>query len=154
MSALIWQDISTYSRGDTVRKPTTWQTHAGFLRIVVTSGHIHYPGRWVMHCHKLGIDSDPFPESVTTAEQAQRAAVKAVQKITHEITTTFRPVESQPGKSYQAEIDATHPMEDGATDATVAADTLAMKLVGERHDKRDIVDLVRWLILRKPDGLI
>lgn len=52
--------------------------------------------------------------------------------------------------TYQKEIDATHPMIKG----TFEADALAMKLVGERHSKRDLVDLVRWLILRNPDGLI
>lgn len=56
--------------------------------------------------------------------------------------------------SYQAAIDATHPVEaaNGATE--IAADLLAMRLVGERHEKRDLVDLVRWLILRRPEGLI
>lgn len=56
--------------------------------------------------------------------------------------------------SYQREIDATHPMEAASAEREVAADAVAMRLVGERHDKRDLVDLVRWLILRKPDGLI
>ena len=56
--------------------------------------------------------------------------------------------------TYKNEIDATHPMDDSATDQTFAADALAMKLVGERYAKRDLVDLVRWLILRKPDGLL
>lgn len=57
-------------------------------------------------------------------------------------------------KTFQNEIDATHPMEDPGVPLAFEADDLAMKLVGERHDKRDLVDLVRWLILRKPDGLI
>ena len=59
-------------------------------------------------------------------------------------------------KTFQKEIDATHPMNfdvDCGT-AELAADALAMKLVGERYEKRDLVNLVRWLILRKPDGLI
>lgn len=60
--------------------------------------------------------------------------------------------------TYQQEIDATHPMEDfkNVAEQTLScnADALAMKLVGERHAKRDLVDLVRWLILRNPQGLI
>lgn len=48
---------------------------------------------------------------------------------------------------FQSEIDATHPMSDGAGDREGEADNLAMDLVGERHDKRDLVDLVRWLLL-------
>ena len=31
------------------------------------------------------------------------------------------------------------------------ADNMAMKLVGERHEKRELVDLVRWLILDKAE---
>jgi hypothetical protein len=49
--------------------------------------------------------------------------------------------------TYQAEINRTHPMSKGSGDAELKADELAMKLVGERHSKRDLVDLVRWLIL-------
>lgn len=56
--------------------------------------------------------------------------------------------------TYQTEIDATHPMEDASGPLEIHADDLAMKLVGERHEKRDLVNLVRWLILRKPEGLI
>lgn len=59
----------------------------------------------------------------------------------------------EPCRTYQDLIDKTHPMEEGAGESELAADMLAMKLVGERHSKRDLVDLVRWLILRKPDGL-
>lgn len=57
-------------------------------------------------------------------------------------------------KIYQTEIDATHPARDGAQDQDFDADFLAMKLVGERHEKRELVNLVRWLILRKPQGLL
>jgi hypothetical protein len=57
-------------------------------------------------------------------------------------------------KTYQAEIDATHPENDNAGAWEIDADMLAMKLVGERHEKRELVNLVRWLILRKPTGLI
>jgi hypothetical protein len=55
---------------------------------------------------------------------------------------------------YQDEINATHPMEDNCVEGAMSADDLAMELVGERHSKRDLVNLVRWLILRKPEGLI
>jgi hypothetical protein len=53
--------------------------------------------------------------------------------------------------TFQADIEATHPMNNH--EQAVEADSLAMKLVGERRSKRDLVDLVRWLILRNPDGL-
>lgn len=53
-------------------------------------------------------------------------------------------------KTFQDEIDATHPM-DSEDEEALDADTMAMKLVGERHGKRELVDLVRWLILQRPD---
>lgn len=56
--------------------------------------------------------------------------------------------------TFKAHIDATHPMDDDAPVGALEADGLAMQLVGERHGKRDLVDLVRWLILRNPDGLL
>ena len=55
---------------------------------------------------------------------------------------------------YQEEIDATHPMAEGPDgDLRINADTMAMELVGQRHAKRDLVDLVRWLLIRNPEGL-
>ena len=55
---------------------------------------------------------------------------------------------------YQEEIDATHPMAEGPdSDLRINADTMAMELVGQRHAKRDLVDLVRWLLIRNPEGL-
>ncbi len=56
--------------------------------------------------------------------------------------------------TFKARIDATHPMHEYAPTGALEADALAMQLVGERHGKRDLVDLVRWLILRNPLGLL
>lgn len=53
--------------------------------------------------------------------------------------------------TYQPQIEATHPITDDSWEA-LAADAQAMKLVGERHSKRDLVDLVRWLILAQKRG--
>jgi hypothetical protein len=48
--------------------------------------------------------------------------------------------------TYEKEIENSHPtMVD--SDAAYDADSMAMKLVGERHSKRDLVNLVRWLIM-------
>ena len=51
-------------------------------------------------------------------------------------------------KSYKEAIDETHP---AITDEKrhYIADEFAMKLVGERHSKRELVDLVRWLIIHE-----
>ena len=52
--------------------------------------------------------------------------------------------------AFQREIDSTHPALDASGELEIEADAMAMKLVGERHEKRDLVNLVRWLILREP----
>jgi len=47
---------------------------------------------------------------------------------------------------YENEIKASHPMRH-CTPEAYAWDALAMTLVGERYEKRDLVNLVRWLIM-------
>jgi len=50
-------------------------------------------------------------------------------------------------KTFGAEIDAAHPMSaDTPTASDFARHELAMKLVGERHAKYELVDLVNWLL--------
>jgi len=44
-----WKDATSYSRGQVDRTPTTFSAQCGPLRLVVTSSHIHYPGKWVAH---------------------------------------------------------------------------------------------------------
>lgn len=69
-----WKDTTSYSRGGE-RVPTCWTARAGRLRITVTTGHIYYLGKWVMHCapfyktHELGVE---------TKEKAQAKAVELV----------------------------------------------------------------------------
>jgi hypothetical protein len=47
---------------------------------------------------------------------------------------------------FDEEIDESHPMRCDSDDC-LNADLLAMKLVGERHEKRELVNLVRWLVM-------
>lgn len=75
-----WKDITSYSRGDKDRTPTTWALQlGGGLRITVTKGHIYYQGIWVMHCEAVNIHAlelgiaDAMP-----LEQAQQAAIDRV----------------------------------------------------------------------------
>ena len=49
-------------------------------------------------------------------------------------------------KTYEEPIKASHPRT-LSTDEAYKADNIAMLLVGERHEKRELVNLVRWLIL-------
>ncbi len=48
-------------------------------------------------------------------------------------------------------IDKSHPV-DRDDDQTYAADELAMGLIHGRHDKRDIVNLIRWCLMGCPEG--
>lgn len=48
--------------------------------------------------------------------------------------------------TYEDAINESHPTRID-TEAAYSADAMAMKLIGERHGKRDLVNLVRWLIM-------
>lgn len=50
--------------------------------------------------------------------------------------------------TYTKQINASHPMRCDDP-LRYRADAMAVKLVGERHEKRDLVNLVRWLIMDK-----
>lgn len=80
-----WKDTTSYSRGDTVRKPTTWSCDVGSLEVTVTCGHIHYRPNWVMHCHKLGVDTKPLGLAEEIGpEEAQRKAIERLKEIVAE----------------------------------------------------------------------
>jgi hypothetical protein len=50
--------------------------------------------------------------------------------------------------TYEKEIQSSHPIIHDSK-LSLEADAMAMRLVGERFDKRELVDLVRWLIMDK-----
>lgn len=71
-----WKDITSYSRGDREREPTSYRLALGRLHVTVTSGHIYYKGRWVMHCAPF---YDTYPlEGVDTLEDAKTRALALV----------------------------------------------------------------------------
>jgi len=54
--------------------------------------------------------------------------------------------------TFEREIELSHPFgEAEPTEEAFKADELAMTLVGERHAKRELVNLVRWLIMDKAE---
>ena len=55
-----WRDCTSYSRDDKERVPTTYEIKHGYLRIVITCGHIYHRPKWVLHCQTIGIDSRPL----------------------------------------------------------------------------------------------
>lgn len=54
----------------------------------------------------------------------------------------------------QKRIDATHPVLDNAPEGSTKADSLAMEMIHVRHSKRDLVNLVRYLILNAKENTI
>jgi len=45
--SLKWKDTTSYQRGDTERKPTTFGVNTRRLRLYVTCDHIYFKGKWV-----------------------------------------------------------------------------------------------------------
>lgn len=72
-----WKDATSYSRDDKERLPTTFAATSGPLKLVVTSGHIYYPGRWVGHCQPL---FEAKLLDATTLEEAQDEVVRLVRE--------------------------------------------------------------------------
>lgn len=68
-----WKDVTSYSRGHTDRVPTTFAAQCGPMRLVVTSGHIHYPGKWVAHAFPL---FENKPMNALTRDAAQDELVQ------------------------------------------------------------------------------
>lgn len=71
-----WRDATSYSRDDKERKPTAFALKFGGIRLSVTSGHIYYRGKWVMHCEPF---YNTYPLAGTTEAEAKSQAVALVQ---------------------------------------------------------------------------
>lgn len=67
-----WKDETTYRSNDKERKPTTFSAQCGQIRLEVTSGHIHHPGKWVAHAYPL------FECKVLKANTRDEAQAEAV----------------------------------------------------------------------------
>jgi hypothetical protein len=67
-----WKDITSYSRNDEERRPTTWELKQGRLRIVVTCSHVEYRGKWVLRCANLGLDLYPLPIDPASPDQVAK----------------------------------------------------------------------------------
>lgn len=85
----LWKDITSYSRGDEERIPTTFELDKKVLRICVTSGHRDYKHSWIMHCYQLQIDTREL--SAKTLEKAQIEAVKIANDCLNELKSSLVP---------------------------------------------------------------
>lgn len=74
-----WKDETTYSRSDKQRVPTVWAIRFKGFRVVVVNKHRLVPGKWVMHCSALSIDTlDLGVESIQPKEIAQDLAIRHI----------------------------------------------------------------------------
>ena len=78
MRTLEWKDATSYSRGRE-RKPNTWTTEIAGLVITVCNGHVNYPGKWIMHCYDIRLDTIPL-DKATTLDEAKQMAVGLVKR--------------------------------------------------------------------------
>ena len=79
MSKPEWKDITSFSRDDKKRIPTTYELDNGTLRIVITCKHFYYPGEWVMHCARIAIDTYHL-KNANNLEDAKRLAIEFIGK--------------------------------------------------------------------------
>jgi hypothetical protein len=70
-----WKDTTSYSYGKVDRTPTTFSAQCGPMRLVVTSGHIHCPGKWVAHAFPL------FENKALEAATREEAQAETVQMV-------------------------------------------------------------------------
>lgn len=68
-----WKDSTSWRRGEERGEPRSWAIESGPIRITVISEHRDHPGRWVMHCHKLGINTHPLDSK--SADDAKAEAI-------------------------------------------------------------------------------
>ena len=86
-----WKDVTIYSRNDTERVPTIFETEIGGCRISIVIGHIYYPNIWIMNCYELNIKEMVL--QCVTAEEASHLALfhckNKIQKL-HDAFSTGR----------------------------------------------------------------
>jgi len=75
MKTIEWTDCTSYRRGEE-RNPRSWEAKAGTLSIKVVFGHLHHPKSWVMHCYKMGLDTERL--EATTEDDAKIEALAIV----------------------------------------------------------------------------
>lgn len=74
-----WTDATTRTQNNPTPMPNSWELKTKHLRIYITRGHRLDPGKWVMHCHDVRIDTYSMKiDPAATPEQAQELAIRIV----------------------------------------------------------------------------
>ncbi len=72
--ALIWKDISSYSRGDTERTPRTYQLQLPFHVIITVTRHRDYPSnQWLILIPIFNVE---YPSDFSNISDAQNEAIE------------------------------------------------------------------------------
>lgn len=92
----MWKDTTSYSQGQRGKvEPRTWTAEAEGVRITVTNNHLHAPGKWVMHCFSLGMDTvDTKLDARQPAHLAQFAAKNMAVARGKQIITALSKIEA------------------------------------------------------------
>jgi hypothetical protein len=72
---VIWNDESSYSRGESPRIPKTWVTHAAGLKICVTRHRDYHPGAWILRCDPFEPMRELTSENIDDAKQEARKII-------------------------------------------------------------------------------
>ena len=77
----IWKDVTSFSRDQKERIPTTFSTHVGDCRISITCNHRDYKPAWIFHCHELGFDTKYLGEGMSAEVAAELALDTCREKV-------------------------------------------------------------------------
>lgn len=89
-----WQDITSYSRGQADRIPSTWQLRlTRDVVITITRGHIYDRDNWVMHCRPwFDTWSLQLPSTPENRDEAMAQAVALVRGQINEVVAALREI--------------------------------------------------------------
>lgn len=74
-----WIDVTPYRPDDKVSRAQAWTCEVEGIRLVVSLGHIAYPGQWVLHCPPW-FEATALGSSISTAAKAQDRAITLVRQ--------------------------------------------------------------------------
>lgn len=87
-----WKNVTPSGFNKEKKEPTMWTYDSGKCMITITKGHIHNPGRWIMHCFELKLDTYDMnlDASQVSFEDAQRVAIEIARNKAQEIYESLR----------------------------------------------------------------
>ena len=77
-----WEDITTYSRGDTDPRPAIFQLQLGkYFRLVLCYSHIYFPNEWVCSLYGGFEHAQLHMKKYEDLPKAKLAAVKLAKRV-------------------------------------------------------------------------